>query len=171
MQTSSAALTDMRNPFFDPIVYKSMSTNGQYAYEQIPFLKGTQVACFDGAIMTNERFISSLAREWQFVYVKPSTQAHLSRRNTWTPLNPTYAKLGGGDELFGKAARSWLMSPHSLWGALRAMGLKSWEICEKTSCYLNGSRQLPLPPPAFHLPELLTSIAHPVCLHTKHHEK
>lgn len=31
MQTSSAALTDMRNPFFDPIVYKSMSTNGQYA--------------------------------------------------------------------------------------------------------------------------------------------
>lgn len=73
MQTSSAALTNMCNPFFDPIVFKSMSTTGQYAYEQIPFLKGTQVACFDGAIMTNERFISSFAHEWQFVCVKPST--------------------------------------------------------------------------------------------------
>ena len=50
---------------------------------------------------------------------------------------------------------------------LKAMGLNSWEISERTTCYLHSTRLLPHPPQPFISCSVLTSSAHPVCPYTQ----
>lgn len=51
-------------------------------------------------------------------------------------------------------------------GMRKATGVNTWEVSEKTTCYLNSTQLLPHPLQPFISWSVLTNAAHPVCPYT-----